>query len=38
KEAAAVMGCSISTVFDQYRAGLQALRKRMGAPCKTSEE
>ncbi|MDB5300361.1 MAG: polymerase sigma factor, sigma-70 family [Phycisphaerales bacterium] len=38
KEAAAVTGSSISTVFDQYRAGLKTLRERMSAPCKTKKE
>jgi RNA polymerase sigma factor (sigma-70 family) len=38
KEAAAVMGCPVSTVYDLYRAGLKALRERMSASCKTNKE
>jgi RNA polymerase sigma-70 factor (ECF subfamily) len=37
KEIAAVSGSSTSTVFDQYRAGLRALRKKLEVPCKTNE-
>jgi RNA polymerase sigma factor (sigma-70 family) len=33
KETAAVVGSSTSTVFDQYRAGIKALRERMGVAC-----
>jgi RNA polymerase sigma factor (sigma-70 family) len=33
KEVAEITGSSISTLFDQYRAGLTALRQKMGAPC-----
>ncbi|HEX4795067.1 MAG TPA: sigma-70 family RNA polymerase sigma factor [Humisphaera sp.] len=33
KEIATVTGSSTSTVFDQYRAGLTALRTAMGANC-----
>lgn len=35
-EIAAVTGSSTSTVFDQFRKGLQALRERMGIPCRTT--
>lgn len=33
KEVAEITGSSTSTVFDQYRAGLKALRTAMGVPC-----
>ncbi len=33
KEAAEVSGLSLSTLFDHYRAGLSALRRKMGAVC-----
>jgi RNA polymerase sigma factor (sigma-70 family) len=36
KEIAQVTGSSVSTVFDQYRAGLRALRERMGVSCPTN--
>jgi RNA polymerase sigma factor (sigma-70 family) len=37
KEIAQVTGSSTSGVFDQYRAGLNALRKAMGVTCKTED-
>jgi RNA polymerase sigma-70 factor (ECF subfamily) len=33
KEVAAVVGSATSTVFDEYRAGITALREQMGEPC-----
>jgi len=36
-EVAAVTGSPVSTVFDQYQAGLRAVRQKMGVPCKTKE-
>jgi len=36
-EIAEVTGSSTSGVFDQYRAGLNALRKAMGVTCKTED-
>jgi DNA-directed RNA polymerase specialized sigma24 family protein len=38
KEVAAITGASISTVFDQYRAGITALRERMGESCQNKNE
>jgi RNA polymerase sigma-70 factor (ECF subfamily) len=37
KEVAAVSGSTTSTVFDQYRAGLVALRKSMGVSCNRND-
>ena len=31
----AVAGCSASTAFRRYTAGIEALRERLGAPCPT---
>ena len=33
KEVAAITGTAISSVFDQYRAGIGGLRERMGESC-----
>jgi RNA polymerase sigma-70 factor (ECF subfamily) len=38
KEIGAILGCSISTAFDHYRAGLAALRKQMGIACQNNKE
>jgi RNA polymerase sigma-70 factor (ECF subfamily) len=38
KEAAEITGSSTSTLFDQYRAGLTALRQRMGVPCQNNHQ
>ena len=38
KEVAAVTGLSISTLFDQYRAGISALRQQMGVPCQNKND
>jgi RNA polymerase sigma-70 factor (ECF subfamily) len=37
-EIANVTGLSTSTIFDQYRAGLVALRKAMGVTCQNSNQ
>ena len=38
KEVAAVTGSSTSTVFDQYRAGISALREQMGVSCQNNND
>ena len=35
KEIAAVTGLSLTSAFEQYRAGLVALRQKMDVPCQT---
>jgi RNA polymerase sigma-70 factor (ECF subfamily) len=35
EEIAAVAGCSVSTAFRRYEAGIDALREELGVPCPT---
>jgi RNA polymerase sigma-70 factor (ECF subfamily) len=33
EQVAAAAGCSVSTAFRRYEAGIEALRKQLGVPC-----
>lgn len=38
REIGSIMGCSISGVFEHYRAGLAALREQMGVTCHSESQ